>query len=72
MPKYRKKPVEIEAWQLPPVGTPINPNIVHFISQGQRAFAYEWRDGTVAIETLEGTVNAQPGDWIIRGTKGEL
>lgn len=26
----------------------------------------------IAIETLEGTMRALPGDWIIRGVKGEF
>lgn len=26
----------------------------------------------IRIETLEGTMEARPGDWIIRGIKGEL
>lgn len=29
-------------------------------------------DGTLEIETLEGVMTAQIGDWIIRGTKGEI
>ena len=29
-------------------------------------------DGTMLIETLEGVMCATPGDWIIRGVKGEL
>lgn len=28
--------------------------------------------GTLAIPTLEGTMTAQLGDWVIRGVKGEL
>jgi hypothetical protein len=28
--------------------------------------------GGVEIKTLEGTMVANPGDWIIRGVKGEL
>jgi hypothetical protein len=32
-----------------------------------------WRDGdNLFIGTLEGTHRADPGDWIIRGVKGEL
>lgn len=32
-----------------------------------------WRDGeSLFIGTLEGTHQAKPGDWIIRGVKGEL
>lgn len=30
------------------------------------------RPAVIAIETLEGTMNAQPGDWIIRGVQGEF
>ena len=29
-------------------------------------------DKEMEIETLEGTMKADPGDWIIRGVKGEL
>lgn len=27
---------------------------------------------TIFIETLEGTMEARPGDWIIKGIRGEL
>lgn len=46
MPKFRKKPVVIEAEQW-------------------------WGHSPAAIETLEGTMYASPGDWIITGIKGE-
>lgn len=29
-------------------------------------------DEEVIIETLEGTMKANPGDWIIKGVQGEL
>ena len=44
MPKFRKKPVVIEAYR-----------------------TTERR----VIETLEGTMVADPGDWVITGVKGE-
>lgn len=35
--------------------------------------AWEYcHDGGIDIKTLEGTMHASPGDWIIRGVKGEL
>jgi hypothetical protein len=47
--------------------------------EGEAGAAYVDRDGNsaevafvLAIVTLEGTVYAQPGDFIIRGTAGEL
>lgn len=44
MPKYRKKPLVIDAYQT---------------------------DVRIEIETLEGTMVGEPGDWIITGVKGE-
>lgn len=29
-------------------------------------------DGTMLIDTLEGSMTARSGDWVIRGVKGEL
>ena len=65
--RWRKKPVEIEAWQ--------------FTEADAFAIA-DWCNGVVlaaatppaklAIETLEGTMIAAYGDWIIKGVKGEF
>jgi hypothetical protein len=71
---YRKKPVEIEAVQL--------------LDNRESAVAIaEWcgghyspdsnPDGSeemhfVVISTLEGSMLAAPGDWVIRGVKGEF
>jgi hypothetical protein len=35
-------------------------------------FGYTPADGAVTIPTLEGTMIARPGDYIIKGVKGEL
>lgn len=70
MPKFRKKPVVIEA--------------VQFKDAASGADILEWSDFRIAlcgdaagnpiveIPTLEGTMTAQRGDWIIRGVQGEL
>jgi hypothetical protein len=69
MSKFRKKPVVIDAW--------------HFDGSWDSAMdlvmkndGVMWTslgiDGYVSIKTLEGTMKADPGDWIIRGVKGEL
>ena len=82
MPKFRKKPVVIEA--------------VRYIGGGDKAGYYfeemkpDWlseafalepkepgsirrlHDGTLAVVTLEGEIYAQPGDFIIQGVQGEL
>lgn len=82
MPRFRKKPVEIEAIQYAGIGD----------EDGQVVFATEPPDwlidaidkkvgevgkfgvfgGVALIKTLEGDHTASPGDWIIRGVKGEL
>jgi hypothetical protein len=78
MAKYRKKPVVIEAMQWD--GTrackelieetlyDLETNNVELPMEG------EW-DGTTylswTIYTLEGLITASPGDWIVRGVKGE-
>ena len=67
MPKFRKKPVVIEAVQW--TGKNLD-EVNRFIGDGQDD---ELRPGVpILIETSEGDMTAQVGDWIIRGIKGEL
>ncbi len=64
MPKFRKKPVVIEAVRW----TGDNQTeIGAFDSRIEIAEA-----NRLAIPTLEGEMCADPGDWIIRGVKGEV
>ncbi len=73
--KFRKKPIVIEAFQWTgdrdQVGEPewivdaINKQNVFFSQPGTP-------EVTMMIQTLEGTMEASRGDWIIRGMKGEL
>ena len=67
MPKYRKKPVVIEAWQWTPHDK--GEEIPMWLVMSNYELGPE--DGLL-IKTLEGTMRADPGDWIIRGVKGEL
>jgi hypothetical protein len=78
--KYRKKPVVIDAvrWtgqeadlqavfelvdfdKLPPDEAHVGAGI-----------GFVPAHGTLDIPTLEGVMTAQPGDWIIKGVKGEV
>jgi hypothetical protein len=82
MGRYRKKPVVIEAIQ----NTGGNSNeVLAFCFADERwkegidseyvngpGIGYTPPLGTFDIPTLEGTMTAQVGDWIIRGVKGEL
>lgn len=65
MPKFRKKPVVIEAVQFTGDN---NEEIREFV--GQSGFvdrASLWK-----IATLEGAMTASFGDWIIKGVNGEF
>jgi hypothetical protein len=74
MPKFRKKPVVIEAVQY--TGRSGKVDDLYAFSkwmvdrQGNTNCHY--RGETLIIPTLEGAMEASPGDWIICGVKGEL
>lgn len=76
--RYRKKPVEIEAMRLDGSersaaavaawAAPATPGIAAWVAPGQ-PMPDDWG---VHIETLEGTMHASPGDYVIRGVQGEF
>lgn len=76
MSKFRKRPVEIEAFQWNPDNAPnwvsVPPDAAWFINAQIMRVVSPTKDGGCSIKTLEGTMRANPGDWIIRGVKGEL
>lgn len=73
--RWRKKPVSIEAVQL---GPDTRKAILDWIAEkdGQaleiRSSSLGGPTGSILIHTLEGDHRADPGDWIIRGVKGEF
>jgi len=83
MPKFRKKPVEIEAFQMTRERRMDNsewPSWLHYAWNGERNepgtlqrvdMASELPD-YLQIVTLEGPHLVSWDDWIIRGVKGEL
>lgn len=67
MPKYVKKPVVIEAVQW------TGENLIEILNFCEKCFSYEKNSKTVlAIATLEGTMTASIGDFIIKGVQGEF
>jgi hypothetical protein len=68
MVKFRKKPVVIEAFELVhPMHLPV------WLVDAMKLGKVDLRgDCSATIETLEGQMRADPGDWIIQGVKGEL
>lgn len=74
MPKFRKKPVVIEAVQFTGKNTD---EILKFVNIGDDRVAFVSSYGLdgydkLTIKTLEGRMLAESGDWIIRGVKGEF
>jgi hypothetical protein len=67
--RYRSKVVEIEAWRLP------MSDGASRVFDGDSNIIFKREHGAiveVVINTLEGVMTASSGDWIIRGTEGEL
>ena len=71
MPKFRKKPVVIEAVQ---VNGSLSPaDLFAFIGGALTERAKIRIEGeTLVIDTLEGTMRADKDDWLIKGIKGEF
>ena len=73
MAQFRKKPVVIEAFQLPGLLESPAAFMEWADEVGLLDIDYEsGRDATLIIHTLEGSMTAQPGDWIIKGVQGEF
>lgn len=72
MAQYRKKPVVIEAfrWTGDLDQTEDPEWIIDAIRSGDVFF--DTNTGTMKIKTLEGTMSVLPGEWIIKGIKGEI
>lgn len=69
--KYRKKPVEVEVIQFN--GVRNFDEIKEFCGKSLMAETHQGREIiALHIITLEGTLYAYPGDYIIRGVKGEI
>jgi hypothetical protein len=77
--RYRKKPVEIEAWQwVSDRPEQLAEEIAEWcdgqydptVSGGVGPSGEDW--GCLEIETLEGTMEVSPYDYVICGVKGEF
>jgi hypothetical protein len=88
MPKFRKKPVVIDAELWDGTEKCLHDVVLPFIQDGHADFSHLPKApddphihngigftpplGEIYIPTLEGTHTAKAGDWIIRGIKGEF
>jgi hypothetical protein len=64
--KVRKRPLEVEAIRFDGDNTD---DVLHFIAKS--AGVAQIAGNEIAIHTLEGTMRARAGDWILRGTRDE-
>jgi hypothetical protein len=65
---FKKKPITIEAMQLD------GPETVQPIVQWMNSATTGWQTDppTIWIDTLEGRMTAEDGDWIVKGVAGEF
>lgn len=69
--KYRKKPIVIEAIQYQAEYG--NNRVINWLAQqGANISNWVFHDGEIIISTLEGTMKASDGDYIIKGVNGEF
>lgn len=82
MPKFRKKPVVIEAFQITRETRQDNSRWPHWLNEAWNRGtseinsvypeAYGDNDSKLVIRTVNGPVTVQWGEWIIQGVNGEL
>lgn len=80
MPKFRKKPVVVEAFQMTREHGASSGDWPPWLREAWRKdsdlpgalYSAHQGDGTLRITTLEGNMHVDWNDWIIQGVKGEL
>lgn len=72
MPKFRKKPVVIEARLFVTSNTDSQLKVAEWCNGRLRGMLLPESERIIQIDTLEGEIEASPGDWIIKGVKGEF
>lgn len=71
MPKYIKKPIEIEAWEWDETLDTLDKIGCGYASHAMNVSRPGWLS-ELKINTLEGTMSVNKGDYIIKGIKGEF
>lgn len=70
--QYRKKPVVIEAIHYTGAGNFADPRLPDWMWKALETGVAFNRKGELMLKTLEGEHLVSPGDWVVRGVKGEL
>lgn len=71
--KYIKKPIPVDAWQIDMLEITNQGNYPDWVHEAwtKRAITEGWKNNSLQINTLEGAMTADEGDYLIRGPKGE-
>jgi len=72
MPKFRKKPVVIEAKPFDSIVMAEQNRLAEWCGGSLRGTRLPPQDRIIQIPTLEGEMEANFGDWIIKGVKSEF
>lgn len=76
MPKFRKKPVVIEAYQVPADDDTHTKEIPSWalpaVIKGDIILVTPDDTSKFCVKTTEGVMSGNVGDWIIKGVEGEL
>lgn len=72
--KVRKKPITVEAWRIPKDSEEDTAEIPKWVIEGMMTGKIQLidEDKKVTIVTLEGPLQANQGDYVMKGVKGEL
>lgn len=66
--RFRSRPCEITAVRF----DSLTENALAIVAWSDGEVSADDGDGTLSIKTLEGTMKARRGDWIVKGLKGEF
>lgn len=69
---YRKKPVEVEAWLINESNVSSFPAISDRAMLSEVWFGMNMSDGRYYVNTLEGQMTINEGDYLIKGIQGEF
>lgn len=73
MPRFTKKPVTIDAWQIVDCRSDDTLALPQWLVRAVLTGDVSQNDaGVMSITTLEGVMTGSIGDWVVRGTRGEL
>lgn len=70
--RFRKKPIEIEAVQMPTKDGDLHASPLWLREAMERQDVFYMSSGDFSVRTLEGVMTGRAGDWIIKGVEGEI